>query len=416
MAVSVFFLIQGVAISTWVARIPDVKERLRLTDGTLGVALLVAAAGTVIGLTIVRRMVDRLGSRTVCRPASVAVAVTLIGPGVAPDLPVLMLALLVFGLSGGICNVAMNTQAVEVDRAYGRPVITSFHAIYSTGGLAGSALGIAAVHEHLSPALDFTVTGILLTLAGLACGRHLLRTARRLPPQPVRRRRPVRQPVIRPWPAARLASTRRALGCRVRGWRNAGAGKILALGGCCFACLLAEGAIADWSAVYLRDNLRIQASLAPSGFLVFSVAMAGGRIVGDRLSARLGSMRLAGISALVAGTGLAAGLVSQRWVAALAGLGIFGLGLAPILPQLFRVAGQQFPSSTGRAVASLATLGYVGLLSGPAVISVIASAVGLPIALGLLVVLMLTVAVIARGVRTWTADDESFIPGERIVS
>ncbi|MFC7550035.1 MFS transporter [Plantactinospora sp. GCM10030261] len=367
MAVSAFFFVNGVAWASWYARIPDVKHRLDLSDGALGAALFVAAAGTVLGLLWVGRIVDRHGSRTVGRIATVLVALGPIGPGIAPNIGTLMAALLVFGLAGGVFNVAMNAQAVLVEHRYGRPIIASFHATYSAGGLLGAALGGLAIRLDFTPAAAFVVVGATLTLLSLLTGRNLL------PGSPQDKRPEETGRGRRPAP----------LGIRV-----------LILGMCCFACLMAEGVIADWSAVYLRNELLAPAEAAAAGFLVFSVAMATTRLAGDALVTRLGPVRLVQLCALFSASGLTLGLFAQHWLAAVLGLGLFGVGLSCITPQLFRAAGNESPQVMGRAIARVATLGYFGLLTGPALIGLAAQALSLRWALGIVVIFMIGVALL----------------------
>lgn len=373
--VSGYFFINGVAFSSWVARIPDIKEKLDLGDGPLGAALLVAAAGTVAGLAAVGPLVDRLGTDSISRWASIAVALGLVGLGLAPDLPVLMLSLLLFGLAGGAYNVSMNAQAVAVDRAYGRQIITSFHALYSLGGILGSALGSIAVRFAATPAVSLPLLAGILAIGAWFCGRgEELTTAPR----------PTRAPVKRGRRARTLD------------------GRVLLLGACCFACLLAEGAIADWSGVYLREDVDMPAAFAPAGYMLFSIAMASGRLVADSLVAAVGAVRLVTVATLIAGIGLSLGLASGHGVVALVGFGVFGAGLSCVMPQMFKVAGDLYPQGTGKAVAAVATLGYAGLLCGPPLIGLLAHAWELPLALALLVVLMLAVAVASRVIAAWS--------------
>lgn len=372
-SVSGYFFINGVAFSSWVARIPDVKRRLGLDELQLSLVLLVAAAGTVAGLAITGRIVDRWGAAAVSRVASLAVALCLPGSGWASGLASLVAAQLLFGLSGGAYNVAMNAQAVQVDRAYGRPVIASVHAMFSVGALVGSALGIAAVRLGLSPRAALTGVGLLLALGAVQCARA--RGA--LGAEDGDRGRTTSQtgPVLRD-------------------------GRILLLGACAFACLLCEGAVADWSGVYLREHAGLGAAWAPAGYLLFSLAMTGGRLVSDRLVSRVGAMHLVTVGTLTAGGALAVGLLDGHGAGGLAGLTLFGLGLSCVTPQLFKAAGERTGHGTGSAVAAVASLAYLGLLGGPALLGLLSHAVGLRSALGLLSLLVCAVALAARRLRS----------------
>jgi len=170
---------------------------------------------------------------------------------------------------------------------------------------------------------------------------------------------------------------------------------ILMLGAAGLCALLAEGAAADWSAVYLRDNLGTSAGFAAAGFAAFSVAMAAGRLFGDRLAARFGPVRLVRYGGLVAAIGLAAGLISGQPAVAVAGFAVLGAGLSSMAPQIFLAGGQADPARPGHGLARVVGVSYLGMVGGPAVIGGAASLVGLPLALAIPVVLALCVAALA---------------------
>jgi MFS family permease len=375
MSVVVSFAVLGMAEGVWLARIPAVKHALGLSDGLLGVSLLAGPAGLVLVVLLAGRLVDAFGSSRLTRLSGIAVALLPIALGLAANMALLMIALLAFGVAVGSMDVAMNVQAVEVERRSGRPLMNSFHACYSFGGLAGALLGGLFAWAGIGPAATFLAAGLPLAVLAAVAGRWLLPgPASPGPPEPPASLPPASLP-----PAASCA-------------RSGTAARILALGLLTLCCMLGEGAAGSWSAVYLRDNLGTSAGFAATGFAAFSVMMALGRLTGDRLAARFGPARLLRACGLLAAAGLAAGLIIARPAAGVAGFALFGAGLSCTVPLLFSAAGNADPARRGTSLARVAGTGYLGLLLGPVVIGGCASLVGLPLALGVPVVLSLVVA------------------------
>jgi hypothetical protein len=315
----------------------------------------------------------------------VADGVLLVLPAFAFDLPVLAVCLFAFGAVHGTLNVAMNVNAVEVQRAYGRPIISSCHAVYSVGGLLGAGAGGLFAGVGLSAAATFVgVGGAVLAVA--AIDRLVV-----LPPAAM-------------WAAATPAGAAGsdatpAGGGPVRRVGLLGPG-VLLLGTLVFCCLVGEGAAADWSTVYLRDNLGAAEGLATVGYAAFSAMMVAGRLVGDRLSARFGPVLLVRGCGVLAAVGLAAGLLVNAPLAGIVGFGCLGAGLSCIAPQVFSAAGSRDPAVAGQAIARVAGLGFLGFVVGPVVIGFTARLVGLPHALLIPAVLALFVAGSASAIGT----------------
>lgn len=365
-AVYLLFLLAGMAIGTWTARIPAIKAELGLSDGLLSLGLLAIAAGAVLGMQLVGGLVDRFGSSRVMIPVALAQGPALLAPAFAVDLPTLMLALTVFGAVHGALDVSMNANAVEVETAWGRPIMSSFHAVFSIGGFLGASAGGLFAHAGLSPAITFAwVGGVIVILAGWAAG-----WARRSTPHP-----------------------------REKGASGKGGGAIVFLGVLAFCCLVGEGAAADWSSVYLRDNLGGSAGFAAVAYAAFSIMMTAGRLLGDRLAARFGPVLLVRGCGLLAASGLAVALLIGHPAAAVAGFGCFGAGLSCIVPQVFSAAGHHDPAAAGRALARVASIGYLGFLSGPVLIGAAAEVTGLPAALAIPALLAAFVALTASALR-----------------
>lgn len=406
LAVVAYFAILGLSNGVWLARIPAIKQHLQLSDGLLGLALLAAPAGLVAVVQIAGKVMHTFGSRRPTAIAGTCCAVLPIAMGLAGSLPSLMGGLFAFGFAGGMVDVGMNSQAVEVQRRYGRPLMTSFHACYSFGGLAGALFGGLFAWAGISPAVNFLAAGLPLAVLGVLAARWLINDrpdrqparaavspsaeldGQAAPPAEPDRQRTVRRPRRRGWGrGGRLAQHSR--------WTVA----LLLLGLLALCSLLGEGAADGWSAVYMRDNLHTSAGLAALGYAAFSVAMAFGRLAGDGLAARFGAARLMRGLGLLAAFGMATVLVTASPAGALIGFILYGFGLSSTFPLLLSAAGNADAERPSAGIAKVAGLGYAGMLGGPVLIGGLASALGLTAALGIPAALALLIALGAGVVR-----------------
>jgi MFS family permease len=350
LAVSILFFVNGAVLASWLPHIPAVKARLTSGDGQLGLVLLAMAGGAVLALPTAGWLIGRLGSRVVSSAAAVALCVAMPLPVLSPSLPALVVALAVLGACNGLLDVSMNAQAAVVEQRGAGPIMSSFHALFSLGGVAGALLATGAMslglgdRAHVGGAAAVALAAVALALPGL------------VPEKPVSG---VSAPALAPPSRALLA-----LG-------------VLALLG-----LLAEGAMADWSAVYLHDTLGASPAFAAVGFAAFSLAMAAGRIGGDGLVGRLGPRRVLRLSAAVAAVGLAGALLLGHPMTGVVGCALVGLGIANIIPVLFSAAARVPGLQPGRGLAAVATTGYLGFLAGPPIIGAVAEVAGLAVGLG----------------------------------
>jgi MFS family permease len=416
-ALLVYFGIFGLIDGVWLARIPAIKQHLRLSDALLGIALLAAPAGLVVVAAFADRLIDRLGSARPTAAGAVAIALLPIALGLAGSMAALMAVLLVYGMAGGMTDVAINAQAVRVERGYRRPIINSFHACYSFGGLLGALLGGLFAWADIGPAATFTAVGVPLAVVATAARRRLLHGPEAddaaVPPVPAPggpgQDAPGQGPGAEEW--GRAVGPERAAGraaavrpvtvagrVRAAARRHAVALRIAALGLLALCSLLGEGAAGSWSAVYLRDNLGTSAAFAALGYAAFSVTMAAGRLTGDRLAARFGPGWLVSGCGVVAAVGLAGALISRTPALSLVGFALFGAGLSSTFPQLLSTAGNIRTSRSGTGIARVAGAGYLGLLVGPVLIGSFAGLLGLRLALGIPVLLMGLIAVGGRAV------------------
>jgi MFS family permease len=371
-AVLTYFFVLGAATATWSARLPAIKAALDLSDGRLGLALFAVPAGSVLTLPVSGRIADRFGAVRVTRIAGAVTPAALIPIGLGPqtrDLAVLVAALACYGAVAGLLDVSMNACGAKLELAYGRPILSSLHAGYSIAGLAGAGIGGLSAWLGAAPLPTFAAAGVALIVGGLFAGPRMI-----IPPPAPRPGHPEDTPPRSP---GQISVVIWVLG-------------LLALAG-----QVGEGSAGDWSAVYLHVNLGTSASVAAAGLAAFSITMAAGRVAGDRLAARFGSVALVRASGLVAGLGLAAGLLIRSPAAAIAGFALLGVGLAGIFPQIVSSAVRLDPSHAGRNIGRIAAVAYSGLLGGPVAIGAAASGVGLRDALLIPAALALGVALAA---------------------
>jgi predicted MFS family arabinose efflux permease len=364
-AVTVVFGINGLLYGAWAARLAAVGDRLALSAGQIGIALGFIAAGSLVAMPLAGRAASRFGSRPATRVAILAFCLASALAPAAPGLVALCAACLLLGAAAGSLDVVMNVHGVTVERAAGRPILSSFHAAFSLGGLVGALLGAAGAAAGIDVRVELAALSAAAALTAVAVTRALLPAAAdaggRPDPRAVRARRLDR--------------------------------RLAVLGALAFCCLLCEGAAADWSAVYLDRDLAATAAVAGLAYAAFSVAMVAGRLAGDRLTLRYGPSALVRRGALLATAGLGAALVAGDPVAALIGFACLGAGLSIVVPQVFRAAAAGRDS--GLALARVSTIGYLGFLAGPPLIGALAELTSLPAALTVLPVLGLAMAALA---------------------
>lgn len=373
-ATSLLFLLFGAALGAWTSRIPSVKSHLDLGDGLLSLALLAFALGAIVGMMVLGRLTDRYGSTRVMVPTALLEGILLVPPAYMPDLAALMLALFLFGLVHGTLNIAMNANAIEVQRAWGRPIMSSFHAVYSIGGFLGSAAGGLFARQELSARATFLSVGGCVVLLALWAALWAL-------------------------PAGTGDTTPQDAPAGPAGRGVIRSPQLWFLGALAMCALVGEGTAADWSAVYLHEDLGGSPGFAASAFAAFSAAMTAGRLLGDRLTARFGPVALVRACGVLASVGMTAALIIGRPWAGVAGFACLGAGMSCIAPQVYSAAGQRDPARAGAALSLVVSLGYVGFLIGPIVIGSVSTFVGLPLALGLPALLVFLVALGAPALR-----------------
>lgn len=362
-AIGALFCLNGLAFATWVSRIPAVQESLTLSAATLGAALAGLGAGSFVAMPLTGWLIARAGSRPIAAMTTIACCAALVLPALAWNAASLALALALLGAAMGAMDVAMNAQGIELEHRYDRPIMATFHALFSLGGMAGAALGGAIAAAGVPVTAHFAiVAGLLLASAAI-----VLPSLLRVPP-----------------PAPGEAADRLRLSPTLVG---------LSLLAVCV--MISEGAMADWTPLYLTTVLGTGPGIGAAGYAVFSGAMTLGRLVGDRITLVFGRVAIVRYGGLLAAGGLTAALLIERVPAALAGFLCVGLGLSVAIPLVYSAAGRLDRRSAGPGLAAVTSAGYLGFFSGPPVLGFVAEQWSLPIALGLVAVLALGGALLA---------------------
>ncbi|MEV5164498.1 MFS transporter [Streptomyces werraensis] len=376
-ATYVYFVLCGTLMGAWVVHIPAVEERVGVSHATLGGLLVLLGLGAFAGMQVAGPLTDRLGTRVVVPATAVLCGASLVLPGLARDPWTLAGALLVFGACNGGLDVSMNAHAVHVEKAYGRPVMSGFHATFSVGGVLAALVAAGATSAGASPVVTMAAIGAASIVIALVSVRALMPAA----------------------PATEKTGSEEETPSPAVGGRGSG-GRVWLLAVLALMVMLCEGAANDWSALHLRDVLGASTSTAAFAYGTFAAAMTIGRLLADRVVTRFGSMAVLRHGAIMAAVGITLVALGPWMWAAFAGWALFGLGLSGTVPQLFSAAGHADPKAAGANVSRVAGLGYVGMLAGPAVIGWLTHVVALNHTFVLLTLLCVTTAVGAGVLRT----------------
>ena len=365
-AVSTIFLLNGAGIGVWAAHVPLVQARAGIATGMLGFLLLTIAGGAVSAMPLSGWLSGRWGTRAVVIGSGLLFALTsALLMNVAGIVP-LFLAAYVFGASNGVLDVAMNANASEVEAARGIPTMSSFHGFFSLGGLVGAALGGLLIGAGLGDGRGALMVSAVSAAVVALCARRLLA----VPSAPH---------------ASHFALPR---------------GPALFLGLLALLCFAIEGALVDWSALLLTERTKVDAATAALGYSAFSVTMAVCRFAGDRLVLRFGPLRVMTVGGLGMFAGLLLAVVSTQFVLSALGFALIGLSAANVVPLIFAAAARIPGMSAGGGLATVATLGYAGLLMAPPVIGAIAAHTNIAVALGVLALSGIVIAANSRRVMT----------------
>ncbi|WP_248796567.1 MFS transporter [Pseudomonas sp. MWU13-2105] len=366
MSTRIAFFIAGFGVAAWAPLVPYAKARAGLDEGTLGLLLLCLGVGSIIAMPVAGALASRFGCRRVLSVGTVLICLALPLLATVSSLPWLVVSLFLFGAGLGAVDSTVNLQAVIVERASGKTMMSGFHGLFSLGGIAGAAGVSALLGLGLSPLGAMGVVILFLLAALFKAAPHLLPYGSESS-----------------GPAFAVPH-----------------GVVLFIGLLCFVVFLAEGAMLDWSAVFLSAERQVADAYAGLGYAAFALTMTLGRLTGDAIVRRLGAQRVIVFGGLTAAAGLALATLVPAWEAALIGYALVGAGCSNIVPVLYTAVGKQKVMAESIAVPAITTLGYAGILAGPAAIGFIAHASSLNLAFMLIAGMLVGVAVSGRILRT----------------
>ncbi|QGA51148.1 MFS transporter [Pseudomonas brassicacearum] len=358
MSTRIAYLIAGIGIAAWAPLVPYAKVRANLDEGTLGLLLLCLGVGSILAMPISGALASRFGCRRVLSGGTILICLALPLLATMTSLPWLVAALFLFGAGLGTVDSTVNLQAVIVERASGKTMMSGFHGMFSLGGIIGAAGVSALLGLGLSPlGATLVINGVLL-VALIKAAPHLLPYGSESS-----------------GPAFAIPH-----------------GVVLFIGILCFIVFLAEGAVLDWSAVFLTTERAVDTAYAGLGYAAFALTMTVGRLTGDSVVHRLGAKRVIIYGGSIAAAGFLLATLAPMWQAALLGYALVGAGCSNIVPVLYTAVGKQTLMPEAIAVPAITTIGYAGILAGPALIGFVAHGSSLSFAFGLIAMSLVAVA------------------------
>ena len=374
LAVGALFFLLGLCFASWASRIPSVQQTMGISEAGLGGVLLAIPLGQLLTLPLAGWMVAREGSRKVVRGGVVLYAAALVGLGGAANLYQLLPCLLLFGVGGNLTNIAVNTQAVGVERLYKhKPIMASFHGLWSLAGFVAAAVGTFMIGHAVLPGVHFLLIAAFLIAGLVVSAGYTVRQDHGVGPD---------QPIF------------------VRPDRE-----LLGLGAIAFCALICEGAMFDWSGVYFKKVVLADRAWVGAGYTAFMSTMALGRFGADWLAGRLGTRRVIQLSGLLTATGLLVAVLWPLLPTALLGFLLVGFGTSAVVPLVYSAAGRSTRMSAGMALAAVSSIGFLGFLLGPPIIGFVAGAASLRVSFALIAFMGLCVSAVASRVRVYGLGD-----------
>lgn len=379
LAIFCLYFCTGFCFSSWASRIPDIKISLGLGDAAWGTILLMIPIGQICGMTISGLLISKVGSKRILPIALVGYVLALLAVGFSATEYALILSLIVFGFFGNFCNISINTQAITVERSYDRPIMASFHGGWSLAGLAGASVGLLMASLHIVPIYHFAIIGLLVLITLII-------------------NKPFLQPDLKKEKTDADPSAKK---------RDKPETFLFLLGLVAFCGMAAEGAMADWSGLYLIDVVGTKENLAPIGLAAYMVTMASGRFVIDKAIQRWGRQRVIQAGGVLIAIGLFSAVALPHFVTTIIAFMIIGLGTAGIVPTVYSVAGQRTKISTSIALTIVSSVSFLGFLLGPPLIGYIASATNLRYSYALIGFFGIAIAALASVIKVFKIDKRS---------
>jgi MFS family permease len=366
LAVGIVFFLPGIIFASWASRIATIQQTLNLTDAALGAVLFAIPVGLITSLPFAGWMISKVGSRKLAMVGMIAYGIALIGLGAAPTVPILVICMVAYGFASNTVNIAVNTQAVAAEKVYKKPIMASFHGLWSLAGFAGAGFGTLMIGIGVVPVNHFTVVVLVVIVGLIACQRYLLddRAPAEVGPAFVLPDRP-----------------------------------LIKLGIIAFCSLICEGAMFDWSVIYFKKVIEAPGAWIGAGYTCFMCTMALGRFVADWFAAKFGLKQTLQLSGLLTASGLLIAVIFPHMYTAMLGFLLVGFGVSSVVPMVYSVAGRSKTMSPGMALAAVSTIGFLGFLVGPPVIGFLAGAFSLRISFLFIAVMGVCVTAISTKVK-----------------
>lgn len=348
LAVAMIYFSMGIGFSSWASRIPDIKTTLQLSDAMFGSILFAMPMGQFLMMPFSGKLVTRFGSPKVMAFAIPVYTICLIVIGLVYAGWQLAIMLFLFGVVGNMCNISINTQGIAAEKLYGKPIMASFHGGWSLAGFTGALIGLAMINLKLSPFWHFSIVLILIWIIFLVNHPFMIENKANKTTVPVRRR-----------------------------FFEKPDSALVQLGIIGFCSMASEGAMFDWSGLYFKDVVNAPASLVILGYTSFMIMMATGRFLADFLISKIGRKRLLQFSGIMISTGLFTAVFFPNLISSTLAFMMVGLGVSSIVPTVYSTAGKQTKVPPGIALATVASVSFLGFLMGPPLIGYIAEAFSL---------------------------------------
>lgn len=376
LAVFCLYFCTGFCFSSWASRIPDIKMTLGLGDAAWGTILLMIPIGQICGMTISGILISKVGSKKILPVALVGYVVSLLFIGVSASEYALIISLIIFGFFGNFCNISVNTQAVTVENIYDKPIMASFHGGWSLAGLTGASLGLLMSSLHLRPVYHFSIVGALVLIT-LIINRPYLQPDLKKEKDP-----------------ADIAAKK----------RNKPETFLFLLGIVAFCGMAAEGAMSDWSGLYLVDVVGTSKEIAPLGLAAYMITMASGRFMIDKATQKWGRQRVLQAGGALIATGLFTAVAFPHFITTIIAFMIIGFGTAGIVPTIYSVAGKRTKIPTSIALTIVSSVSFLGFLMGPPLIGYISSVTNLRYSYALIGLFGICIVILASIIKVFRVE------------
>lgn len=366
-AVSSLFFLTGLCFASWASRIPAIQQALHLSDGGLGSVLLALPVGSMISMPVAGFLVSRFGSKQVVLTAGLFYAIVLPVLGMVQSPWQLFAVLVLFGFTGNLANIAVNTQAVAVEAMYGKAIMASFHGLWSLAGFTGAAIGAFMAGQEIVPYQHFLLITVMAVTIVAVSAKHI-----------------VHHDVNSQEKQTLLIKPDKFL---------------MILGIIAFCSMICEGTMFDWSGVYFKKVIKAADGTAGIGYAAFMSTMASFRFIADWLTTRLGARKVLQLSGVLTASGLLIAVLLPYFATAIFGFLLVGAGVSSVVPLVYSAAGKSRTMSPGMALAAVSTIGYLGFLIGPPLIGFVAQASSLSISFSIIAIMGICIAIMGGRVK-----------------